>query len=508
MKNLQSISILILIVLTISSYGFSQGNTFEPEGAAGNITLTGGANSAFGRQSSINLTTGERNTALGHSSLHFTTTGSENTAIGMESLYHNTEGGRNVAVGASALTQNRAGMNNTAVGYSAMNLNEHGANNTALGFYSLFNNRGGDYGGGDNNTALGTWTLHDNISGENNTATGMEALYSNESGTNNTSMGFRSMYENTEGEFNTAIGVNALRGNDSGNRNSSVGYLSLRTNISGNQNTGIGYFADVDEPNLENATAIGAHAKVLLSNRVRIGNESVERIGGQVGWTSGSDKSFKKNIKDSNLGLEFIKKLRPVTYNMKKGHQGILYTGFIAQEVEEVLKDLKVEFSGLCAPESKNDHYGIRYGNFVVPLVNTVKEQQEMIEDYQKEIAELDARLKKLEEALLKSKGFDGANSVPENAVTILAESAQLAQNQPNPFRNNTSISYQIPIETNAAEVLIFNAEGGLVFQKEIYEKGAGSFVFKADHLKAGSYFYSLVLDGVVNDTKHMIQIK
>jgi len=67
----------------------------------------------------------------------------------------------------------------------------------------------------------------------------------------------------------------------------------------------------------------------------------------------------------------------------------IRQTGFIAQEVEKVAKELGFDFSGVDIPENEDDYYGLRYAQFVVPLVKAVQEQQQMITQLQKENAEL-----------------------------------------------------------------------------------------------------------------------
>jgi hypothetical protein len=152
-----------------------------------------------------------------------------------------------------------------------------------------------------------------------------------------------------------------------------------------------------------NSTGIGYGADCTASNQVRIGNSSVTSIGGYEPWTDISDARFKRNITENVAGIAFIKLLRPVTYHKdlhaiddwwaehynerdsslaRFGYakEQILYTGFIAQEVEAVANSLGYEFSGVDAPKSDKDFYGLRYSTFVVPLVKAVQEQQEMIE--------------------------------------------------------------------------------------------------------------------------------
>ena len=89
---------------------------------------------------------------------------------------------------------------------------------------------------------------------------------------------------------------------------------------------------------------------------------------------------FRSNVKDYSLGLNFINALRPVSYIYNNNDNGIVYNGFIAQEVEQTLKKLGMEFSGLCKPQNENDHYSLRYAEFTVPLVKAVQEQQKIID--------------------------------------------------------------------------------------------------------------------------------
>jgi hypothetical protein len=94
-------------------------------------------------------------------------------------------------------------------------------------------------------------------------------------------------------------------------------------------------------------------------------------------------------------GLDFINQLRAVTYNVdvegldkalvnpaaslsaeeakaKEQSAKVKHTGFIAQEVEETVGKLNYEFGGVDKPKSDKDFYGLRYAEFVVPLVKAV----------------------------------------------------------------------------------------------------------------------------------------
>ena len=49
-------------------------------------------------------------------------------------------------------------------------------------------------------------------------------------------------------------------------------------------------------------------------------------------------------------------------------------SGFIAQDVEQAANAIGYDFSGVDAPKNENDFYGLRYAEFVVPLVKAVQE--------------------------------------------------------------------------------------------------------------------------------------
>ena len=170
---------------------------------------------------------------------------------------------------------------------------------------------------------------------------------------------------------------------------------------------------------ITNATAIGNGAMVNASNKVRIGNAAVTVIEGQVPFTSPSDGRYKYNVREDVRGLDFILKLRPVTYQFDvKKFDGLAQnasyavqasyneatairrTGFIAQEVEKAAKQTGYNFSGIISPKNEKEHYSLSYESFVVPLVKSVQEQQMIIEKQQSDIKEQEAIIKTLTEKL------------------------------------------------------------------------------------------------------------
>jgi hypothetical protein len=256
--------------------------------------------------------------------------------------------------------------------------------------------------------------------GSFNIGIGTQALASN-TGFQNVAVGSTALIRNAGGFSNIGIGHESLSANISGSNNVGVGYKSLATNSSGGSITAIGSASDVSVDGLTNATAIGANAVVTASNMVQIGSPSVTTIQGQVPFTTPSDGRFKFNIREDVKGLDFILKLRPVTYQfdtrkqenfmrgMESGGTPVVYddammvrrTGFIAQEVEQAAKMTGYDFDGLKIPRNEKEYYSLSYSSFVVPLVKAVQEQEGVIKQQQQRIDDLTKQVKELRELIL-----------------------------------------------------------------------------------------------------------
>jgi trimeric autotransporter adhesin len=325
-----------------------------------------------------------------------TTTGIENVAIGRDALTSNTTGSSITAVGAGALLVNTTGIGNSALGANALTSNTTGESNTGVGFNALLRT----------NTGI------------KNTGVGMEAMRANTTGFQNTALGQAAMLLNTIGNQNVAIGTGALLVAPDANENTAIGFNAGSRFSIGSNNVFLGSDADAAGNNIFNSVAIGRSARVTGSNQVRFGNATTTSIGGIVGYTNLSDGRFKKNIQDGVKGLDFIMKLRPVTYQLdleginrkmgvdvadatilrsQKESGQTIFSGFVAQEVEQSAKAISYDFSGVDKPRNENDMYGLRYAEFVVPLVKAMQEQQQLIIELKKQNEELQKRVLALE---------------------------------------------------------------------------------------------------------------
>ena len=76
-------------------------------------------------------------------------------------------------------------------------------------------------------------------------------------------------------------------------------------------------------------------------------------------------------------------------------------TGFLAQHVEQLVSELEIDFGGVDIPQSPSGTYGLRYAEFVVPLVKATQEQQDKIVQLEAENIQLRERLDQLEAIVL-----------------------------------------------------------------------------------------------------------
>ena len=307
-----------------------------------------------------------------------------------------TRGTANLFLGVASGSSNTLGFSNVFAGFNSGNANSVGSQNTFVGAETGVANQDGVM-----NSFIGRRAGFSNTNGIENTFIGAYAGQANTSGQHNSFLGVTTGNQNTEGSENAFLGAHAGYFNDIGSFNTFVGNFSAIDNTGGNYNTIVGYEANVVSGYLSNASAFGYGATVNASNSIVIGNTSITSIGGQVGWSTFSDRRLKTDIRDNNLGLDFILRLKTVNYEyLAEGQRNKRYSGLIAQDVEDILKEIDTEFSGIVPPQNEKDFYSIRYGEFVVPLIKAVQEQEEKIEDLQRENENLRLRIERLEQLL------------------------------------------------------------------------------------------------------------
>lgn len=514
-------------------------NTFT--GFEAGKTSTVGYNNTFngyqaGYSNGSSYTTGGNNhTFIGYQAGYNTGTNDsegisvKNTFVGSSSGFSNTTGANNVFTGNNAGYSNTTGYNNTISGSSALYTNTTGFANTANGYLALYSNTTGNY-----NTANGRQSMYSNTIGLNNAANGTNTLYSNINGDYNAANGVNALFYNTSGDNNSANGNQALYNNSSGNGNTASGYQALLTNTTGSYNTAIGYFANVSTNNLTNATAIGNTAVATLSNSVQLGNSTTTNgVFTSSGLYQTSDGRFKTGVQEAVKGLEFIKKLRPVTYQINTnmlddliiqnlsdslkaihkigmdfaGSSAVTHSGFIAQEVALAAQQANFNSSIVHQPANSSDPYALSYQEIVVPLVKAVQELSKTIDSLQ---TAMNACCRSQAPRSMQQTSADDSQTATKKTDVELSNKniIVLDQNVPNPFAEQTVINYFLPDNFTRAQIIFLEQSGKLIKAVDLTEKGKGTLNVFANDLTNGIYTYSLIVDGKTIETKRMVKTK
>ena len=222
-----------------------------------------------------------------------------------------------------------------------------------------------------------------------------------------------------------------------------------------------------------------------------------------LGSYTSSDRRLKNDIETLPVGtLQKVLQLNPASYYYNHDRERTKRAfGFIAQEVEEILPEL------ILHPENGEGTLALNYDDFTPLLTKAIQEQQKLIEEKDQRIIELENRLAEMEDLVNRLAEHVDLPEQGENE-TILLSDAELFQNEPNPFDGRTLIRYRIPDNVRQATLRITNAQGQVIRDLRLEERGAGQVELNTQTLSTGAYQYSLILDGRLLDTKRMILTK
>lgn len=200
------------------------------------------------------------------------------------------------------------------------------------------------------------------------------------------------------------------------------------------------------------------------------------------GWVHSSDGRLKTNVQKIDHALDIVNKLNGVYYDWKNDRKAGRQVGFIAQDVRKVLPEVVTGKEGSI---DKGETLSMAYQNIVPLLVEAIKEQTARINEKDAAIKDLKSRLEKLE-TMVSAKG----------AATASADFT-LDQNQPNPFTSSTTISYSID-KPGVVSLNLFTTDGQKVksLENNYKEKGNYQYSLNGAGLKAGTYVYTLLLNG------------
>lgn len=194
------------------------------------------------------------------------------------------------------------------------------------------------------------------------------------------------------------------------------------------------------------------------------------------GYYADADISSRTNLKNIDNSINLLKELKCYQYTTsnldliteKQATEASynLRFGLIAQEVENIIPGIVVTL-----PDSSK---AISYNDLIPIIIEVVKNQQYEIDTLTKIVKASEA-----------------------------ARSPYLFQTAQGNYDKKNYINYYIQNNQNA-EILIYNSDNELV-KSYLLDKDSGKITIKAKELSVGTYYYSLIIDGKIFDSKQLI---
>jgi prefoldin subunit 5 len=226
-----------------------------------------------------------------------------------------------------------------------------------------------------------------------------------------------------------------------------------------------------------------------------------------------SDQQLKTNVQTLSGSLNKVRQMRGITYNWNHSANpnlnldSLTHIGFVAQEVNAV--------EPLLTFIDDSSYMHVNYQRFVPVLLQSIKELDNQVQQKDSIIQSLDSRLTQLEQLITQccNAAQNRVNNNSQNEAIAMLEVTLssknvvvLNQNVPNPFAEQTSISFQIPDDVKYAQMIFTDNLGKIIKTMDIEQRGKGVITVFADDLSTGVYTYTLIIDGKAIDSKRMIK--
>jgi hypothetical protein len=213
------------------------------------------------------------------------------------------------------------------------------------------------------------------------------------------------------------------------------------------------------------------------------------------GTINTSDARDKTNVRDLNYGMKQIMQLHPVKFDWKNDADAGDKLGVIAQEIQkvlpEVVRDWEYQVDEQTGKKTKipTSRLGVMYADIIPVLIRGIQEQQKQIDDLKQLVSQL----------------TNVQTSGSTSTQTVVLSNTLLEQNVPNPGQRTTLIRYNV--SSKNAQITVTDEKGKLIKTIPVNED-EGSLNLDCNALSAGAYYYSLIADGKIIDSKKMIVVK
>lgn len=232
-----------------------------------------------------------------------------------------------------------------------------------------------------------------------------------------------------------------------------------------------------------------------------------------------SDAKLKNNIQPYAGALDKINQLNTASYTFNHAkYPGMALPagkqiGFMADNVEQVFPEF-IKQTVLPAGSTRDargkvtfhtipDVKIVNYNGLIPVLAEAIKEQKAIVDAKDAQIASLASQLATIESRLA---ALEETSSAKLSSTSLTA--ASLEQNNPNPFNQSTQIRYSVPANYSTAQIIITSVDGKSVRTYNVTGSGKGQITLNANELSAGTYNYSLNVDGKTVDTKSLVLTK
>ena len=483
-------------------------NTFVGNNA-GAANTEGSLNSFFGFQAGFNNTTGNINAFFGMNAGVFNTTGSLNSFFGFQAGFNNTTGNDNAFFGYQAGVFNTTGYNNAFFGNNTGAFNTTGSDNSFFGYFTGASNKKGT-----KNTMLGRSADVGMDSLDRAIAIGYNAMVDCHAcavigGTGADAVKVGIGMSAPASDLHIKQSENATTGTGTGGitvENSSdddkwkIYHSGLFLSFA--ENTGPISATAVRRSYIQNVTGAYVRADGMANLRSRNSSRVKENILDKLVelpvrlYSSSSPRNKTKKNLDFNV-LEVQRLFPEVVREAEDGSLGMAYADFGILAI----KAIQELATGMVVLEKEKDGLAKEVATQNKTITNLMKKatnQQQQLKGQQAQIDEL----KSLVEKLLTQNAVSPKSS---SYVLPLTQNALLAQNQPNPFHENTLVDYFVPANVRNAPIQVTSLDGKVLGKVTITETGKGQVTIQSRSYPVGTYFYSLVLDGQVMETKRMV---
>ena len=206
--------------------------------------------------------------------------------------------------------------------------------------------------------------------------------------------------------------------------------------------------------------------------------------------------------------------LRPKTFDYDAAQfpsmhlQSGNHYGLLAQDVEQLLPNL---INNLIEPDVRDtigriihpavDFKAVNYIELIPIMLKGMQEQNALISSQQTTI---DSLIQSIQNGgsprIINPKDLHQKIELSDKQGIIIN------QNDPNPWKESTTITYMIPSSVREAKIMFTDNKGTVLRTAKIESRGEGSLEVYASELSSGIYTYTLVCDGKVVESKKMMK--